>query len=127
VLCLFKLLEKKHLQDYESGKYKTASEILADFRALLRQSSSNTLFLINGIDNPQRHIDKMLELTNRFQLIITSRANGLHNGYGLKYELVASLFQSVTEFLQLLSQSNNIKPYLTKVPELVGIKIDKKY
>lgn len=118
--------KKSIFRDYESGKYKTASEILADFRTLLRQSSSNTLFLINGIDNPQNHIDRMLELTNRFQLIITSRANGLHNGYGLKYELVASLFQSVTEFVQLLSQSNNIKPYLAKVPELVGIKIDKK-
>lgn len=122
---LIQAIGKKSIyRDYGSGKYKTASEILADFRALLRQSSSNTLFLINGINNPQGHIDRILELTNRFQLIITSRANGLHNGYGLKYELVASLFQSVTEFVQLLSLSNNIKPYLAKVPELVGIKID---
>lgn len=123
---LIQALGKKSIyRDYENGKYKTASEILSDFRGLLRQSSSNTLFLINGVLNPQEHINKLLELTSRFQLIITSRANGLHNGYGLKYELVASLFQSVSEFFQLLSQSNNIKPYLTKIPELVGIKIDK--
>lgn len=123
---LIQALGKKHIyRDYESGKYKTASEILADFRALLRQSSSNTLFVINGVSNPQEHINKLLELTNRFQLIITSRANGLHNGYGLKYELVASLFQSVSYFFQLISESNNIKPYLPKIPELVGIKIDK--
>ncbi len=123
---LIQALGKKSIyRDYENGKYKTASEILNDFRALLRQSSSNILFLTNGINNPELHINKLLELTNRFQLIITSRANGLHNGYGLKYELVASLFQSVTEFIQLISQSINIKPYLAKVPELVGIKIDK--
>lgn len=123
---LIQSLGKKSIyRDYESGKYKTASEILADFRALLRQSSSNTLFLINGVPNPQEHINKLLDLTNRFQLIITSRANGLHNGYGLKYEIVASLFQSVSDFFQLISQSNNIKPYLFKIPELVGIKIDK--
>lgn len=117
--------KKSVYRDYASGKYKTASEILADFRTLLRQSSSNTLFLINGVNNPQDHTNKLLELTNRFQLIITSRANGLHNGYGLKYELIASLFQSVSEFFHLISQSNNIKPYLNRIPELVGIKIDK--
>lgn len=123
---LIQALGKKSIyRDYESGKYKTASEILTDFRALLRQSSSNTLFLISGVPNPQGHINNLLDLTNRFQLIITSRANGLHNGYGLKYEIVASLFQSVSDFFQLISQSNNIKPYLTKIPELVGIKIDK--
>lgn len=123
---LIQALGKKSIyRDYESGKYKTASEILADFRALLRQSSSNTLFLINGVVNPQKHINKLLDLTNRFQLIITSRAHGLHNGFGLKYELVASLFQSVSDFFHLIAQSINIKPYLIKIPELVGIKIDR--
>jgi hypothetical protein len=122
---LIQALGKKSIyRDYESGKYKTASEILADFRALLKQSSANTLFLINGVPNPQEHINKLLDLTNKFQLIIISRANGLHNGYGLKYELVASLFQSVSSFFELISQSNNIKAYLTKIPNLVGIKID---
>ncbi|EIA07449.1 hypothetical protein [Flavobacterium frigoris] len=123
---LIQALGKKSIfRDYESGKYKTASEILSDFRSLLRQSSSNILFLINGVSKSEEHINRILELTNRFQLIITSRANGLHNGYGLKYELVASLFQNVSEFLYLISNSNNLKPYLTKIPELVGIKIDK--
>jgi len=117
--------KKSIFRDYENGKYKTASEILSDFRSLLRQSSSNILFLINGVSKSEEHITRILDLTNRFQLIITSRANGLHNGYGLKYELVASLFQSVSEFLYLISNSNNLKPYLTKIPELVGIKIDK--
>jgi hypothetical protein len=122
---LIQALGKKSIyRDYESGKYKTASEILADFRALLKQSSANVLFLINGVPNPQEHINKLLDLTNKFQLIIISRANGLHNGYGLKYELVASLFQSVSSFFELISQSNNIKAYLTKIPNLVGIKID---
>lgn len=112
-------------RDFKNAKYKTASEILSDFRSVLKQSSSNILFLTNGISNPVGHINEILELTNRFQLIITSRANGLHNGYGLKYELVASLFQSVTRFLRLLSKSSNLKPYLTSIPELVGIQIDK--
>jgi hypothetical protein len=117
--------KKSMYRDFAVGKYKTAAEILSDFRSLLRQSSSNILFLINGVNNSQEHIDRLLELTNRFNLIITSRANGLHNGFGLKYELVASLFQDVSEFLKLISCSTNIKPYLSKIPELVGIRIDK--
>jgi len=112
-------------RDHGAGKYKTGAEILSDFRTLLRQSSSNIFFLINGIQKSEGHITQILELTNRFQLIITSRANGLHNGYGLKYELVASLFQDVSQFINLISKSNNLKPYLTRIPELVGIRIDK--
>ncbi|MCU4166685.1 hypothetical protein [Carboxylicivirga caseinilyticus] len=123
---LIQALGKKSIyRDYNNGKYKTASEILSDFRSLLRQSSSNILFLINGVRNSDEHIKQILSLTSRFQLIITSRANGLHNGYGLKYELVASLFQNVTEFLTLISKSNNFRPYLNRIPELVGIMIDK--
>ncbi len=123
---LIQALGKKAIyRDYKNGKYKTASEILSDFRSLLKQSSSNILFLTNGLSNSEIHITKILDLANRFQLIITSRANGLHNGYGLKYELVASLFQTVTNFFKLLSESNNFKPYLQSVPELVGIQIDK--
>ncbi|MCG2610136.1 hypothetical protein LZZ90_01295 [Flavobacterium sp. SM15] len=122
---LIQALGKKSIfKDYKSGRYKTASEILSDFRALLRQSSNNILFLTNGISKPDEFLKKIIELTNRFQIIITSRANGLHNGYGLSYEIVASLFQDVTKFLKLLSESNNFKPYLIKIPELVGIKLD---
>lgn len=122
---LIQALGKKSIfKDYKRGRYKTASEILSDFRALLKQSSTNIFFLTNGISKPEEFLKKIIELTNRFQIIITSRANGLHNGYGLSYEIVASLFQDVTKFLKLLSESNNFKPYLNKIPELVGIKLD---
>lgn len=122
---LIQALGKKSIfRDYKNAKYKTASEILSDFRTLLKQSSSNILFLSNGVTDSNDHIKKIIELTNRFQIIITARANGLHNGYGMNYDLVASLFQNVSHFLKLIGESNNFKPYLTKIPELVGIKID---
>ncbi len=124
---LIQALGKKIIyRDFKTGKYKTASEILNDFRSLIKQASTNTLFLVNDINFPEEHFKKLLSLTNRFQLIITSRANGLHNGYGLKYEIVASFFQDVSYFIKLIGLSNNFKPYLTCVPELVGIWIDKK-
>jgi hypothetical protein len=111
---------------YREERFKTASEILHDFRNFLNQSSAATLFLTNGISDSQSHIKRLLELTNRFQLMIISRANGLHNGMGLSYEITASFFQEVSLFLNLISQSINYKPYLQKIPELVGISIDKK-
>lgn len=124
---LIQALGKKIIyRDFKSGRYKTGAEILKDFRSLLKQSSSNTLFLVNEVLNSDEHIAKLLELTNRFQLIIQSRANGLHSGFGLKYEIVASFFQDVSEFLKLIGSSHNFKPYLAKIPELVGIQIDKK-
>jgi hypothetical protein len=124
---LIQALGKKIIyRDFKTGKYKTASEILGDFRTLIKQASPNTSFLVNDVNNIDSHFNKLLEHTNRFQLIITSRANGLHNGYGLKYEIVASFFQDVSDFIKLIGSSNNFKPYLIKVPELVGIQIDKK-
>lgn len=123
---LIQALGKKVIfKDIKKGAYKTASEILSDFRTLLNQASPNTLFLVNGVKDIDLHFQKLLNHTNRFQIIIKSRANGLHNGYGLKYEIVASFFQNVSEFIRLVGLSNNFKPYLSKIPELIGIKIDK--
>ncbi len=110
----------------DQDKFKTAAEILQDFRKLLRQSSTNILFLTNGIQDKEQHVRGILELTNRFSIIITGRAGGLHNGFGLSYEITASLFQEVTLFLNKISCSNNFKPYMPRIPELVGIHIDKK-
>lgn len=110
---------------FNGERYKTASEILSDFRKLLQQSSASSLFLVNGVNDGYNHIKKILELTSRFNIIITNRANGLHNGMGLSYKVIASLFMQVNEFLTTLSLSNNYKPYLQKIPELVGISIDK--
>ncbi|MDD2797052.1 MAG: hypothetical protein PHV20_00510 [Bacteroidales bacterium] len=112
-------------EENEEAKYKTASEILHDFRNLLRQSSAVTAFLVNGITDYEKHITEILDLSNRFQIIITSRAHGLHNGLGLSYEITASFFQEVSKFLKLIGESINFKPYLQKVPELIGIKIDR--
>src|SRR5690606_3198185 len=68
---LVQALGKKSIfRDFKNAKYKTASQILADFRSLLKQSSSNVLFLTLGVSNETEHINKILELTNRFQLII---------------------------------------------------------
>lgn len=109
----------------KEDRYKTASEILHDFKGLLKQSSAIINFLTNGILEPEQHIGHILKLAGRFQIIITGRAHGLHNGIGLSYEITASLFQEVSYFLKMIGESVNYRPYLHRIPELVGIHIDK--
>lgn len=120
---LFEALGKKAL--FRGEKYKTASEVLSDFRKLLNQSSPNIKFLVKNIDKPEEHIKKLISLTDRFKVIIIGRANGLHFGQGLSYEVTTSLFQDASSFLKKLSKSKNLQPYLPTIPELVGIKLDK--
>lgn len=106
-------------------RFKTASEILQDFRSLLRQNSANLVFLKNGVDKPEEHINKLLELTSRFKVLIIARANALHSGIGLNYDVIASIFQEVSMFIRLLAKSINYKPYIPEVPKLITISKEK--
>ncbi|MCB9304074.1 MAG: hypothetical protein H6566_25845 [Lewinellaceae bacterium] len=106
-------------------RYKTAVEILADFRALLKQRSANITFLTNGVNNGDDHLNKLLELTNRFRVVIIARANGLHNGIGLNFDILSVLFQEVSSFICLIAESNNFKPYIPQIPKLIVLTKEK--
>ena len=103
-------------------RYKTAGEILHDFRSLLRDSPPVLNFMTNGIHDSKEHIDRILKHTLKFRIIITARANGLHAGMGVSNEVVFSVFNNITDFLKLISESVNFKPYLCHIPRLIGIK-----
>lgn len=45
---------------FNGERYKTASEILSDFRKLLQQSSASSLFLVNGVNDGYNHINSTL-------------------------------------------------------------------
>ncbi len=106
-------------------RYKTAVEILADFRALLRQRSTNVSFLVNGVNDSNGHLDLLLKLTERFRVIITARANALHNGIGLNFDVLSVLFQEVSSFISLIAKSNNYTPYINEIPKLIVLKKEK--
>lgn len=104
-----------------ADRYKTAGEILSDFKKLLKDSPPVISFLTNGISNKPDHLKKLLDATLKFKVIITARANGFHAGIGTSFEVISTAFNDVTYFLELLSESNNYKPYLNFIPELIGI------
>ena len=106
-------------------RYKTAAEILSDFRNLLRQRPASLGFLTNGIDNKSAHLDQILNLTSRFRIIITSRASAFHNGVGLNFDVISALFQEVSLFISLISKSSNYKPYITHIPRMIVLNKEK--
>ena len=94
----------------DATRYKTATEILHSFRKLLRDRPANISFITNGINDGEAHLDHLVNLTIRFQVVVTSRANALHNGVGLNFDVLSALFQEVSTFIDLISQSSNFRP-----------------
>lgn len=109
----------------DDTRYKTATEILHDFRKLLRNRPANITFLTQGVRDKEEHLNKILNLTSRFQVVITSRASAFHNGVGLNFDVLSVLFQEVSEFISLIAYSNNYKPYIQDVPKLIVLKKEK--
>lgn len=105
----------------DENRYKTGAQILNDFRKLLNEAPPVIGFLTSEIDKPSEHRDLLLNKTIRFKLLITSRANSLHNGVGLSYETTATLLNEVSDFLVALGKSYNLKPYMINIPKIKGI------
>ena len=121
---LIQAYDKKVILKDET-RYKTATEILHDFRKLLSDRPANISFITNGIEDGEAHLDNLLKLTKRFQVVITSRANALHNGFGLNFDVLSVLFQEVSYFIDLISQSSNFHPYIQNIPKLIVLSKEK--
>jgi len=109
----------------DGTRYKTATEILHSFRRLLSDRPANISFITNGVEEGEAHLDHLLNLTKRFQVVITSRANALHNGFGLNFDVLSALFQEVSNFIDLISQSTNFRPYIQNIPRLIVLTKEK--
>lgn len=109
----------------DATRYKTATEILHSFRKLLRDRPANISFITNGINDGEAHLDHLVNLTIRFQVVVTSRANALHNGVGLNFDVLSALFQEVSTFIDLISQSSNFRPYMQNIPRLIVLTKEK--
>ncbi len=69
--------------------------------------------------NPDEHADqkaKLLHCLGKFKLHQELRANGLHAGRGCSRDIAVALATDIFDFIQLLSQSKKLKPYLKNVP-----------
>jgi len=98
------------------GQYKTAKQILDDFRGLVREASINSDFLVQGVDNPSEHREDILDQTAAFRRLLPCRAGGLHAGRGLLHEATVVQANLVSDFLELLGKSSRIRPYVAVIP-----------
>lgn len=105
----------------DENRFKTGAQILDDFKKLINEAPPVLSFLTNGITEITEHRQKIIDKTIKFKILITARANALHNGYGLNYETTSSVANDVSEFLEIISKSTNLKPYLLEIPKIKGI------
>lgn len=102
---------------WPSGQYKTAGAVLEDFRTLVSAGLANSAFLTQDVADPAAHKRSLLAKVQNFRRLIPFRAGGVHAGNGLLHEATVVQANDVSEFLELLSKSSRIRPYLSKIPQ----------
>lgn len=103
----------------DAKTFKSARQILAEFRKMLKEPASNSSFVVQGCSDAANHREEIHDFTEKFHLIIQLRASGLHAGMGSKLELATAMADDVARLLLSLAASTKIRPYLSNVPQPV--------
>jgi hypothetical protein len=106
-------------------QYKSASEILDDFRELVRSATAKTGFLTQGVQQPDAHREELLKRTLQFRVLFIERAAGLHAGRELLRDTCIFQANAVSDFLRLLATSQRIRPYLEHAPRYPDTPLDR--
>ncbi|MBK8939544.1 MAG: hypothetical protein IPM79_18475 [Polyangiaceae bacterium] len=101
-----------------SSQFKSAREILADLRDLLRKPVPRASVLTAGVAAPTDHLAALAAATSGFTVLLAERAAGLHAGSGPTRAAVVIAAARVQEFLALLARSTRIRSYLEDLPRL---------
>jgi len=99
-----------------SGMYKTFTAILSEFRTFISTAPPSSNFLIQGVNDGSGHRHILLERTSQFRRLAAVRAGGLHAGTGVLWEATVVQANDVADFLECLSLSSRLKPYLSNIP-----------
>lgn len=99
-----------------SGVYRLSSEVIEDMRRYIRDEDSCISYIWG---NPDDHVEQKMRLLHclgKFKLHQELRANGLHAGLGCSRDIAIAVASDIFDFIQLLSQSKKLKPYLKNLP-----------
>jgi len=100
----------------EDKSYKFGSESIEEFKVLVRERDSDIEFLWIDNEEPDKVIREILEYCKKFKLIQDLRAKGLHAGVGVSKDIAVIILNDVYRFINTLSTSKRMKPYLKVVP-----------
>lgn len=103
-------------EDIASGVYRFGSDVIEDFRKLLRDEDDCITYVWKNSEDHSLQKEQLLYCLNKFKLLQELRANGLHAGFGCSRDVTVSTATDVFSFVQLLSQSKKLKPYLKNIP-----------
>ena len=99
-----------------SGVYRFGSEVIEDFRQCIKNEDACVSYIWGNADNHELQKNQILNCVSKFKLIQELRAGGLHAGLGCSRDITVAIATEIYEFIQLLSQSKKLKPYLRNVP-----------
>ena len=104
-----------------SGYYKSASNILEDFKKLIKERNLKISFLIKDVDDMEKMLNDILNKLSKFKLLMPLRASGVHAGIGVSKDVCIVAINNVIDFLSLISKSSRIKPYTFSIPKKIEI------
>jgi hypothetical protein len=100
----------------KDGMYKSAQQIHTEFINLLKSPTPQLSFISNGVVNSEDHRKNLIQKTQQFKLLATARAGGLHAGRGPNRASCVLMTKNLVDFLNQLSLSSKIHPYLEIIP-----------
>ena len=99
-----------------SGVYRFGSEVIEDMRRYIKNEDSCISYIWGNPDDHAEQRTKILHCLGKFKLHQELRANGLHAGLGCSRDIAIAVASDIFDFIQLLSQSKKLKPYLKNLP-----------
>ena len=105
-----------HNDDISTGVYKFGSEVIEEFRHYIRNDETCVSYIWADLEDHQVQKEQLLHYISKFKLLQAERASGLHAGVGSSRDITVSAATDVYNFIQLLSESKKLKPYLRNIP-----------
>jgi hypothetical protein len=102
--------------DISAGVFRFGSEVIEEFRKCIRDEESCVSYIWNDLDDHQEQKEQILHYIGKFKLLQAERACGLHAGIGSSRDVTVSAAEDIYRFIQLLSKSKKLKPYLKNIP-----------
>lgn len=105
----------------QSGYYKSAGNVLEDFKKLIKERNLKISFLIKDVDDIDDMLNEILKKIAKFKILMPLRASAVHAGIGVSKDACIVAINDVIDFLNLISKSSRIKPYTISIPKKVEI------
>ena len=113
-------IEAMYKANDQNNVYRFGSEVLDDFRKLIRDNDVSISFVWKNTNSQSSEFSdqksKLLFYMNKFELLQNLRAGGLHAGKGCSRDVAVITANDVYAFIQTLSQGKKLKAYLKNIP-----------